>query len=179
MSDSSGRGGKPTTAAVLLTALAVSLCMPVLAQDTVWKTYNEKGTTLYQDGEYVKAEKMLLEAIAEAEKFGPADKRLLTSLRALADCYRAEGKKAEAELLDRGIVEIGEKKKGEHRAAQPKEAPSESASPPAAAEAAAAGTADGSQPGSDEPMDVKRPSELRSGTPTAPSTASTPFGQGP
>src|SRR5262249_57803236 len=48
MSDSSGRGGKPTTAAVLLTALAVSLCLPVLAQDTVWKTYNEKGTTLYQ-----------------------------------------------------------------------------------------------------------------------------------
>src|SRR5262249_33489963 len=137
-------------------------CMPVAAQDTVWKTYNQKGTTLYQDGEYAKAEKMLLEAIAEAEKFGPADKRLLTSLRALADCYRAEGKKAEAELLDKRIVAILETMKAEHQAAQPDETSGEVSSPPAPSAATAGGTASGAEPDS---ADVKRPSELRSATP--------------
>ncbi|HEY9869936.1 MAG TPA: tetratricopeptide repeat protein, partial [Candidatus Obscuribacterales bacterium] len=95
------------------------LCVAAGAQDTVWRTYNDKGTTLFKDGEYAKAERLLLEAVAEGEKFGAYDKRLLTSLRVLADCYRAQGKQAEADLIDKRVVSILEKIREQEQALKP------------------------------------------------------------
>ncbi len=58
------------------------------------------GTKAYQQGNDPEAEKQWSAALNEAERFGPQDPRLATSLNNLAGLYRAqEGKYGEAEPL--------------------------------------------------------------------------------
>ena len=53
----------------------------------------------YQQGNYGKAEEEWQAAMREAEKFGPEDPRLATSLSNLAVLYGAQGMYEEAEPL--------------------------------------------------------------------------------
>ncbi len=63
----------------------------------------------YQKADYVEAEKLLLAALKEAEKFGEQDLRLATSLNNLATLYRSQGKDAQAEPLYPRALAIREK----------------------------------------------------------------------
>lgn len=85
--------------------LVGSLCVvlwPIAAasaQVTRWETLTADAAKTYQKADYVEAEKLLLAALKEAEKFGEQDLRLATSLNNLATLYRAQGKNAQAEPL--------------------------------------------------------------------------------
>ena len=46
---------------------------PTFAQETVWRGYIDDGSAAYKAGRYAESEKLLKLAVAEAEKFGPAD----------------------------------------------------------------------------------------------------------
>lgn len=72
-----------------------------LAQDDVWQKAVNKGRQLRQEGRYAEAEKAYLLAVAEAEKFGPEDRRLAWSLDELAAAYHDTGRLSEAESLYR------------------------------------------------------------------------------
>ena len=100
--------------------LVVFLCLALLgasAQNTLWDRYNAAGMQAYQQGNYAEAEKQLSAALREAEKFGPQDPRLATSLNNLAGLYQTQGKYAEAEPLHRRSLAIVEKALGpEHPA---------------------------------------------------------------
>ena len=87
---------------------SASYSQPIL----LWETYNDAGIEAYKQGRYAEAEKLWLAALKEAEKFGPQDPRLATSLNNLAELYRAQGKYAEAEPLYKRALEIDEKALG-------------------------------------------------------------------
>ncbi|MFQ5662850.1 MAG: tetratricopeptide repeat protein [Terriglobia bacterium] len=71
----------------------------------------------YQQADYAEAEKLLLAALQEAEKFGEQDPRFAASLNNLAELYRAQGKYEQAELLHQRALAIAEKALGpEHPA---------------------------------------------------------------
>jgi len=73
-------------------------------QDSEWRRLNEQGNKLCESGQYAEAEKVLLSALAEAQKSGLADSRLATSQNNLAACYHAEARYAEAaELYERAL----------------------------------------------------------------------------
>ena len=84
------------------------LCLAsfAVAQDTVWETYIDAGVEAHQRGHYAKAEKLFLATLKEAEKFGPEDPRLATSLNVLATLYRDQGKYGEVEPLYRRALAI-------------------------------------------------------------------------
>ena len=95
--------------------LAAFLCSALLgacARDTPWDRYNTAGGQAYEQGNYAEAEKQWSAALPEAEKFGPQDPRLATSLNNLAALYRAQGKYAQAEPLYRRSLAIREKALG-------------------------------------------------------------------
>jgi tetratricopeptide (TPR) repeat protein len=101
----------------LLYGLVVTMCLllsaqPTEAGDTVWKKYTDAGNQAYGQAKYAEAEKMWAAALTEAEKFGPQDNRLATSLNNLAELYRAQGKCAEAEPLYTRALAIWEKALG-------------------------------------------------------------------
>jgi len=77
-----------------------------------WESYIQAGEAAYKQGNYAEAEKQFLAALQVAEKFGPEVPRLATSLRNLAELYRAQGKYAEAEPLLRRALAISEKALG-------------------------------------------------------------------
>ena len=66
---------------------------------SAWDRYMEAAGKAYQQADYDEAEKLLLAALQEAEKFGEEDRRLAASLNNLALLYRAQGRYAEAEPL--------------------------------------------------------------------------------
>ncbi len=90
------------------------LCLAsfAVADDTAWAKYSEAGGKAYRSGQYAEAEKLLLVALKEAEKFGELDGRLIYSLNDLAELYRAQGKYAEAEPFFRRVLAILEKALG-------------------------------------------------------------------
>jgi tetratricopeptide (TPR) repeat protein len=81
--------------------LSLSTC--VLDQDTLrdtlWDSHIDEGSKAYSEQDFEEAEKQYLAAIKEAEKFGPQDSRLITSLDSLASVYEAQRKWVEAEPL--------------------------------------------------------------------------------
>ncbi len=77
-----------------------------------WEGLIADGETAYQAGRYAEAEKPLLAALQEAEKFGEQDTRLATSLNNLAALYRAQGKYTKAEPLSQRALAIDEKALG-------------------------------------------------------------------
>ncbi len=82
------------------------------AQSTLWETHNDAGREAYRAGRYAEAEKEFQSALAEAEKFGPSDSRLATSLNNLAQLYRAQGLYERAEPLYKRLLAIREKALG-------------------------------------------------------------------
>ena len=82
------------------------------AQETRWDSIMAGAAKAYQQADYAQAEKLLLAALQEAEKFGEQDPRLATSLNNLAVLYRAQGKYEQAEPLHQRALAIIEKALG-------------------------------------------------------------------
>lgn len=80
---------------------------------------NETGKLAFDFAVYDLAETKLLAAVAAAEKFGPTDPRLATSLGNLATVYTAQDRSAQAEpLLKRSLaIEEKELRRGDPRLA--------------------------------------------------------------
>ena len=83
-----------------------------LTQDNLWETYIRAGIEAYQQGNYAEAEKQLLVARQEAEKFGPEDPRLVRNLNSLATLYIKLGNYAESVTFIRRSLVIQEKVPG-------------------------------------------------------------------
>jgi tetratricopeptide (TPR) repeat protein len=84
----------------------------VRAEESSWKSYWEVGTKATEKGQFVEAQKSLSLAVKEAEKYGPADARLVTSLNKLAALYEEHGRYAESEPLYTRALNIDEKALG-------------------------------------------------------------------
>ncbi len=81
-------------------------------QETRWDSIMADAAKAYQQADYADAEKLLLAALKEAEKFGEQDPRLATSLNNLAVLYYAQGRYAQAEPLYQRALAIREKALG-------------------------------------------------------------------
>ena len=81
----------------------------VFAQDQLWQTCMRAGARSQQHGRAAEAARLYQVAIKRAERFGPGDARLVTSLAGLADLYRAQGDYPKAEPLYQRALAIGEK----------------------------------------------------------------------
>ena len=66
---------------------------------TGWEEYMEAGYWAYQDGRSAEAEELFLAALQQAERFGPEDPRLATTLDNLADLFHTQGRDAESQRL--------------------------------------------------------------------------------
>jgi tetratricopeptide (TPR) repeat protein len=86
------------------------------AQQGAWDRHIDAGFTAYQQGKYDEAVTQTRLALEAAQAFGPDDPRLATTLNNLAAIYRAEGKYAEAELLQKRALANWERTLGpEHQ----------------------------------------------------------------
>jgi tetratricopeptide (TPR) repeat protein len=90
-------------------APAVPLSFVALAQETLWQTWREGGLKALQDGRLDEAERLLIAALEQAEKYGMEDLRVADAANDLAVVYATAGRLAEAELLFRRALIIGEK----------------------------------------------------------------------
>ena len=84
----------------------------VFAQDQLWQTCMRAGARSQQHGRAAEAARLYQVAIKRAERFGPGDARLVTSLAGLADLYRAQGDYPKAEPLYQRALAIGERTLG-------------------------------------------------------------------
>jgi tetratricopeptide (TPR) repeat protein len=70
----------------------------------IWIIYCGAAAAAVNQGRSAEAEKFLSLALTEAEKFGPHDTRVASSLKSLGDFYEDQGKYAQAEpLLERAL----------------------------------------------------------------------------
>ena len=79
------------------------------AQETLWQTWREGGLKALQDGRLQEAERLLIAALEQAEKYGTEDLRVADAANDLAVVYATAGRSAEAELLFHRALLIGEK----------------------------------------------------------------------
>jgi tetratricopeptide (TPR) repeat protein len=79
------------------------------AQETLWQTWREGGLKALQDGRLQEAERLLIAALEQAEKYGTEDLRVADAANDLAVVYATAGRSAEAELLFHRALFIGEK----------------------------------------------------------------------
>src|SRR5262249_46660907 len=77
-----------------------------------WERQSGAGAASPQQAQDVRTEAELRRAVADAERFGPNDPRLATSLNALAVFYASHGHPAQAEPLYRRALEIRERALG-------------------------------------------------------------------
>ena len=84
----------------------------VYAQDSMWETCLRAGVKAQQQGHAAAAARLYQVAIRRAERFGPSDPRLVTSLADLAALYSAQGDYQKAEPLYQRALAIGEKALG-------------------------------------------------------------------
>ena len=89
---------KAATNWVLVGIVGLTL-WPAACSQAPLETYTDAGTRAYEQGHYAEAEKQWIAALEEAEKFGPQDPRLATSLNSLAFLYHAQGQYGQAEPL--------------------------------------------------------------------------------
>lgn len=80
-------------------------------EDKIWREHSVAGSKALALGDYFEAEDWFKSALIEAERFGPKDPRLVTSLANLAELYRAHGKHAEATEVQARIKEINSSQK--------------------------------------------------------------------
>ena len=71
-----------------------------------WKTINQDGVRLYQEGRYAEAEDALRRALGEAEKQGPRNISVAVVLNNLGNLCHSEGKLEEAEAHYQRALEI-------------------------------------------------------------------------
>src|SRR5262249_12264803 len=96
--------------AMRVASLAVGLCLfpsgiTSVAQEAPWQTHFNEANQLSEQGRYSEALSALSLAVAEAEKLGSDDPRLVLNLKSLADLYKADGRYGEADrLLRRALV---------------------------------------------------------------------------
>lgn len=84
-----------------------------IAQETLWQTWREGGLKALQEGRLQDAERLLIAALEQAEKYGAEDLRVADAANDLAVVYATAGRTAEAELLFTRALLIGEKGLGE------------------------------------------------------------------
>ncbi|MBX9693244.1 MAG: tetratricopeptide repeat protein [Cyanobacteria bacterium] len=78
----------------------------------MWERYNVGGQQNMTAGKHADAEKSFRMAVEEAEKFGPKDNRLATSLNNLGNCLRAQGKFEEADTVYQRAITAKEQSDG-------------------------------------------------------------------
>ena len=78
----------------------------------MWERYNIAGQQALSKGNLSEAESHFKLALAEAEKLGPMDGKVATSLNSLANCLRQQMKFAEAEPLYQRALDIKKKTVG-------------------------------------------------------------------
>jgi len=94
---------------LLIFVLNVAPAAPAFAQETLWHTWRDGGLKALQDGRLDEAERLLIAALEQAEKFGMEDLRVADAANDLAVVYATAGKTTEAELLFQRALTIGEK----------------------------------------------------------------------
>lgn len=77
--------------------------------DRAWNKYTEAGAKAYEANNFGQAEKMFQLALKEAEKFGPNDIRLATSLTNVGVIQNFRGNQAKAEPLFEHAIKIKQK----------------------------------------------------------------------
>ncbi len=102
---------------ILVAGVAVLLMIAstdgtLCAQDTLWHTWRNGGLQAMQEGRLGDAERLLIAALEQAEKFGADDLRVADAANDLAVVYAMAGKTVEAELLFQRALVIGEKRLG-------------------------------------------------------------------
>ena len=78
----------------------------------MWERYNLSGQQLQTQGKSADAEVQFRLAVTEAEKIGPNDPKLATSLLNLGNCLRSQGKYPDAEASYKRAIEVKEKSAG-------------------------------------------------------------------
>lgn len=100
----------PLIGCVLLMALPLSVDAPAAqAQETLWNTWRSGGLQALQEGRLADAERLLIAALEQAEKYGSEDLRVADAANDLAVVYATAGRTTEAELLFTRALMIGEK----------------------------------------------------------------------
>lgn len=79
----------------------------------MWERYNVAGQQAMGQGRAAEAEAHFRSALQEAEKLGPMDGKVVTSLNSLANCLRQQSKYAEAEPLYVKALDIKKKTGGD------------------------------------------------------------------
>jgi len=92
-----------------LTVLALAPATRAQDSDEAWKNLVAHGLASASSNDYAAAEQKLQQALREAERFGPDDARVGTTLNNLGLVYRAEKKYADAETAYRRAQIIFEK----------------------------------------------------------------------
>lgn len=82
---------------------------PAQSQETLWTTWRNGGLQALQEGRLADAERLLIAALEQAEKFGSEDLRVADAANDLAVVYATAGRNMEAELLFTRALTIGEK----------------------------------------------------------------------
>jgi tetratricopeptide (TPR) repeat protein len=96
--------------------ILLALVVPALAQQSNWAAHMHSAKQARQTGNHDAAEKHFQAAVEEAERMGPDELRLASSLNSLALLYQAQERYAEAEPLFERSLELLEKKLGpEHQ----------------------------------------------------------------
>lgn len=78
----------------------------------MWERFNVMGQQSMSSGKHAEAEGHFRMALVEAEKLGPNDPKVATTLNNLANCLRTQGKHGEAEPLYKRALEVKEKSAG-------------------------------------------------------------------
>lgn len=78
----------------------------------MWERYNTLGQQAMSQGKPVDAEAQFTLALQEAEKAGPNDPRIVTSLNNLGNCFRQQGKFPQAEPMYQRAIEVCSRVKG-------------------------------------------------------------------
>lgn len=98
---------------LVLTALMLTVSLsPQAVAASAWETYKKAGEEALQVNNYGVAERNMLAAVKEAEKFGDHDVRLANSLKDLAGYYKIRGLFAKSEPLLERELRVRERAQG-------------------------------------------------------------------
>lgn len=107
---------------LLCAIISLFLVAPAaVAQESEWNSYNDIGAKFFEDKEYARAEKILLDAVREGEKLSPD--KLLKSLRLLRKVYLAMGKGAQVAQVESRMRALGDMTSSDTGSSGPTEDP--------------------------------------------------------
>lgn len=103
-----------TKAFALIVAVVGSLLYlkTVFLPDGKWERLHDSGWAAFEEKNYAEAEKQLLDALKEAEKFPPNDPRRRLTLNSLAETYRDQARHLEAEPFYQRVLAMDQKALG-------------------------------------------------------------------